>query len=115
MTAQKGGHFPSDHLEILQRLPDGFFLLRRAFGLAAVFGLGLVVVRSFLDAALLLDLRNIEVAHVQSRMLLDIFPDFLIGSFRFHSGHVQFIHLQIDRDLLVDIQFGQSTYRLNMG
>lgn len=44
---------------------------------------------------LLFDLRNIEVAHVQTRMLLDIFPDFLIGSFRFRSGHVQFIHLQI--------------------
>ena len=47
-------------------------------------------------------------------MFLDIFPDFLIGSFRFRSGHVQFVHLQIDRDLLVDIQFGQSTYHLDM-
>ena len=104
----------SDHLKMLQRIPDGFFLFGRAFRLAAVLGLRLVIICPFLDAALLLDLCNIEGADVQAGMFLDIFPDFLIGSFRFRSGHVQFVHLQIDRDLLVDIQFGQSTYHLHV-
>lgn len=50
---------------------------------------------------LLFDLRNIEVAHIQTRMFLDIFPDFLIGSSRFRSGHVQFIHFQVNGGHLV--------------
>ena len=37
---------------------------------------------------LLFDLRNIKVFHNQTRMFLDIFPDFLIGSSRFRNGHI---------------------------
>ena len=57
--------FISNHLKILQCLPDGFFLLRRALELLGVLSLRLVVVLPLLDAALALDLCNIEVAHVQ--------------------------------------------------
>ena len=88
---------------MLQCFPDGLFLLRRAFGLAAVLGLRLVVVLPLLDAALLLDLCDIEMAHVQASVFLDITPNLLIGGFGFGSSHVQFVHLQINRDFLVDI------------
>ena len=91
------------HLKILQCLPDGFFLLRRALELLGVLSLRLVVVLPLLDAALALDLCNIEVAHVQTGVLLDVLPDLFIGSLVLHSSHVQLIHLQVYRDLLVDI------------
>ena len=53
-----------NHLEMLQCFPDGLFLLRCAFGLAAVLGFGFVVVLPLLDAALLLDLRDTEVDYI---------------------------------------------------
>ena len=95
--------FISNHLKILQRLPDGSFLLRRALEPLGVLSLRLVVVLPLLDAALALDLCNIEVAHVQTGVLLDVLPDLFIGSLVLRSSHVQLIHLQVYRDLLVDI------------
>ena len=91
------------HLKMLQRFPDGSFLLRRTLELLGVLGLLLVVVLPLLDAAFLLDLCNIEVAHVQTGVLLDVLPDFFISSLGLCSSHVQFIHFQVYRDLLVDI------------
>ena len=91
------------HLKMLQCFLDCLFLLRRAFGLAAVLGLGLVVVLTLLDAAFLLDLCDIEVTYIQARMFFDITPNLFIGSFGFSGGHIQFIHLQVNRDFLVDI------------
>lgn len=93
----------SNHLKILQRLPDGSFLLRRALEPLGVLSLRLVVVLPLLDAAFLLDLCNIEVAHVQTGVFLDVLPDLFIGSLGLCSSHIQFIHFQIHRDLLVDI------------
>ena len=95
--------FISNHLKILQCLPDGFFLLRRALELLGVLSLRLVVVLPLLDAALALDLCNIEVAHVQTGVLLDVLPDLFLGSLVLRSSHVQLIHRQVYRDLLVDI------------
>ena len=88
---------------MLQRFPDCLFLLRRALELLGVLSLRLVVVLPLLDATLALDLCNIEVTYVQSRMLLDVLPDLFISSLGLRSSHVQLIHLQVYRDLLVDI------------
>ena len=50
----------SDHPEVAERIHDGLFLFRRADVTATVFGLGLVITLAYFQAALLLDLGNVE-------------------------------------------------------
>ena len=94
-----------NHPKVLQSFCDCLFLLRWALEPLGVLSLRLVVVLPLLDAALALDLCNIEVAHVQTGVLLDVLPDLFISSLGLRSSHVQLIHLQVYRDLLSTVIF----------
>ena len=79
-----------------------------------VLSLRLVVVLPLLDAALALDLCNIEVAHVQTGVPLDVLPDLFIVSLGLCSSHIQFIHTDVHFDVTFDMEFGQKENRFNV-
>ena len=96
----------SDHLKVLQRLPDRLLLLRRALGLLGVLRLGLVVALPLDDPAFLLDLGDVEGSDVQASLLLDVVLDLLVGSFALCSSQIQLIHLELNLDVMLGMKFG---------
>ena len=90
----------SNHLKVLQCIPNGLLLLRRALGLLGILRLGLIVALPLNDPALLLDLGDVQGSDVQAGLLLDVVFDGLLGGFAFYGGQVQFVYLEFDLDML---------------
>ena len=96
-----------NHSKMLQCLRNGSFLLWWALGLFSVFGFWLIVVLTLNDAVFLLHLCDIEVADLQSGMLENVFPDFLIGCFILCRSQIHLVHLHFDLDMFLTLKFGQ--------
>ena len=62
----------SDHSEIPEGIHDGLLLFRRTDRSLAVFRLGLVIALAHFQAALLLDLGNVEGGHLQPGVFQNI-------------------------------------------
>ena len=99
---------------MLQRLPDGLLLFRRALGLLGVLRLGLVVARPLGDPTLLLDLGDVQGSDVQAGLLLDVVFDGLIGGLGLCRSSVQIVQLDAELDMIVRVSLGKGNYRLNM-
>ena len=100
---------------MLQCLPDGLLLLRRALGLLGILRLGLVVALPLGDPTLLLDLGDVEGSDVQAGLLLDIVLDLLVGGFALRSSQIQLIHIEFNIDVMLGMKFGQQDHALNCG
>ena len=99
--------FRLNHPEVLQCLRDCLFLLWWALRLLGVFRFRLIVVFTLNDAVFLLHLCDIEMADLQSGMLENVFPDFLVGGFALSRSQIQLIHLHFDLDMFLTLEFGQ--------
>ena len=64
----------SDHLKMLQCFHDGYFLVRRAFRHAGIFGFGQVVIGTHVQPALMLDLRDVKISR-EARRPLSLSPN----------------------------------------
>ena len=80
-----------NHLEVLQRIPNGLFLFGRALGLLGVLRLGLVVALPLDDPAFLLNLGDVEGSDVQAGLLLDVVLDLLIGGAFLKLGQIHIL------------------------
>ena len=80
-----------NHLEVLQRIPNGLFLFGRALGLLGIPRLGLVVALPLDDPAFLLNLGDVEGSDVQAGLLLDVVLDLLIGGAFLKLGQIHIL------------------------
>ena len=107
-------YYMLNHPEVLQRLFNCLFLLRRALRLLDIFGLWLIVVLTLNDTAFLLYLCDIQAADLQAAMLQHIILNLLIGSFFLYISQIQLVQIQLHLDMLLGIEFGQKYNRLNV-
>ena len=68
---------------MLQRFRNRILFFLRTLGLLCIFGLRLMVVLSYLQTALLLDLRDIQGRNLQPSLFQHTSLDFRIGRTRF--------------------------------
>ena len=108
-------YYMLNHPEVLQRLFNCLFLLRRALRLLDIFGLWLIVVLTLNDTAFLLYLCDIQAADLQAAMLQHIILNLLIGSFFLCISQIQLVQIQLHLDMLLGVEFGQKYNRLHMG
>ena len=90
-------YYMLNHPEVLQRLFNCLFLLRRALRLLDIFGLWLIVVLTLNDTAFLLYLCDIQAADLQAAMLQHIILNLLIGSFFLCISQIQLVQNQLPR------------------
>ena len=107
-------YYMLNHPEVLQRLFNCLFLLRRALRLLDIFGLWLIVVLTLNDTAFLLYLCDIQAADLQAAMLQHIILNLLIGSFFLCISQIQLVQIQLHLDMLLGVEFGQKYYSLHM-
>ena len=66
-----------------------------------------IVILTLNDAVFLLHLCDIEVADLQSGMLENVFPDFLVGCFTLCRSQIHLVHSHFDLDMFLALKFGQ--------
>lgn len=72
----------------------------------------LIITITLDNAAFLFYLCDIQTADFQTAMLQYIIFDFLVGGFLFRIGQIKFIHIQINFNMMLCVEFGQKNNRL---
>ena len=98
----------SYHLKMPQSLNNCIFFLLRTLRLLHIFGFSLVMVLSYLQTALLLDLRDIQGRYLQPGLFQHTSLDFGIGRTFLQSGGVHALQRELYTDFFgVDLTLGK--------
>ena len=81
--------FESNHAEVSECIHNSLLLFGRTDRSLAVFRLGLVIALAHFQAALLLDLGNVEGGHLQSGVLQNVFFNLRIGRVIDDGSHIK--------------------------
>lgn len=96
-----------------QCLLHRFFHIRRALGLLCILRLRLIEILTLDDTALLFHLCDIQATGSQAAMLQNIRLDLIIRCLFLGCRQIHLVNLHFDFDMLLYLEFGQKTYRLN--
>ena len=87
---------------------DCVFLFLWRLRRSAVFVLRKIIVDALYDTASPLCLRYIQMCHMKPVLFLHPFLDLFVCSLALHAGQIQFIHIQLDADMMPGFrEFGQ--------
>ena len=102
-------------LKMPECLYDRVFLFLRRLRRPAVLTLWKIIILPLDDPALPFRLRDIQVRHMESVMLLHPSLDLLIGSLTLRRRHIHLVHIDLHADVILCLRkFGQKTYRLHV-
>ena len=105
----------SNHLKNFESLDDCFFLLLRCFRRPAALTLWQVIVLSLDNPVLSLGLRDIQVCHIESVLLLYPLLDLLVCSALPKPGHVHVFEREFNSDILTRyVSLGKLDNRLDV-
>ena len=100
---------------MLEGFNDCLFLIPRCLRRPTALSLRQIIVLPLNNPAFPLRLRDIQVRHMKSVLLLHPVLDLFVCSLTLSCGYVQLIHIHLDADMMLRFRkFGQSAYRLNM-
>ena len=102
-------------LKMPECLYDRVFLFLRRLRRPAVLTLWKIIILPLDDPALPFRLRDIQVRHMESVMLLHPSLDLLIGSLTLRRRRIHLVHIDLPADVILCLRkFGQKTYRLHV-
>lgn len=102
-------------LKMPECLYDRIFLFLRRLRRPAVLTLWKIIILPLDDPSLPFRLRDIQVRHMESVMLLHPSLDLLIGSLTLRRRRIHLVHIDLHADVILCLgKFGQKPYRLHM-
>ena len=106
---------PSNHLKIPQRFYNRIFFLLRTLRWLRIFVFRFMVILSYLQTALLLDLRDIQRRYLQPGLFQHTGLDFGIGRAFLQSRCIHALQRELYTDFFgVNLALGKCNYALHM-